>query len=238
MDLIHRDLIHRPVIDYLVQTILYFRDTYNISFMSVAPFSEPTANWYVLTTLKNKMDHLTSKMPNRWVWNNQATQEGCHFDLSSVISFVSTLAGSLKDNQLSTQIASPDEVAYSYTQSTLQSIPTADYADFQKINTHGYFDPPNSERASFAQVARSLNKKVWMSELGTGGQGIIPVSPGIRDLGGIGLARQIVADIYYIGVTAWVYWQALETNSVSLWITVSDSVTFLMVIDRLCRTGV
>ena len=49
-----------------------------------------------------------------------------------------------------------------------------------------------------------------MSELGTGGQAMIPVVYGTRELGAIGLARQMIADIYYIGVTSWVYWQVRQ----------------------------
>ncbi|TPX32521.1 hypothetical protein SmJEL517_g04342 [Synchytrium microbalum] len=178
--------------DYLANAILFYRDNYNISFMSVAPFTEPTANW--------------------WAYNANANQEGCHFDASSVVNFVNTLNTTLKSYGLTTQIASPDEVAYSYTQATLQTVSTKNMASFQKVNTHGYFDPPNSERAALGQYVQKIGKKVWMSELGTGGQTMVPAATGIRSLGGIGLARQIVADIYYLGVTAWVYWQALDTG--------------------------
>ncbi|TPX35107.1 hypothetical protein SmJEL517_g02457 [Synchytrium microbalum] len=176
--------------DYLVNTIKYYRDNYGLNFFSVAPFSEPTASW--------------------WADNAAGRQEGCHFDLSSVASFTSVLNSTLQANNLSTPIASTDDVAYSNTQASLQGLSSKQIAQIGKVNTHGYFDPPNSERASFGQVVQKYGKKAWMSELGTAGQAMLPDVAGIRNLGGIGLARQIVADIYYIGVTAWVYWQAVD----------------------------
>ncbi|TPX42156.1 hypothetical protein SeMB42_g03748 [Synchytrium endobioticum] len=175
--------------DYLAKTIIYYQTAHKLAFYSVAPFSEPTANW----------------------WDpQQGRQEGCHWDLPTANSFVAVLHSTLTSYGLNTLISSTDDVAYSATQLSLQKMNARDLGMFGKVNTHGYFDPPNSERASFGQVVAKTGKKAWMSELGTGGQSMNPAAYGIREFGAIGLARQIVADIYYIGVTSWVYWQAVD----------------------------
>ncbi|TPX32522.1 hypothetical protein SmJEL517_g04343 [Synchytrium microbalum] len=176
--------------NYLAQAVIYYRDTWNITFFSVAPFTEPTSYWW-------KYDNSTN------------TQEGCHFDQWILEPFLEVLTSTFKNKGLTKMlITGTDEVAYSYTQDDLTS---QSLKSVQKINSHGYFDPPNSERQSFGNVVRGRGLKAWMSELGTGGQTMNPTYS-IRNLGGIGLARQIVGDIYYSGVTAWVYWQAVDLS--------------------------
>ncbi|TPX38228.1 hypothetical protein SmJEL517_g00017 [Synchytrium microbalum] len=187
--------------NYIVQTLLYYKDTWNISIYSVAPFSEPTSNWWGL--------------PN---WCNQ---EGCHFDAGQLGPMMNTLTNTIASNGLNTIVAGSDEVDYAVAGSVLNGMSQTDLNSFQRINVHGYFDPTAAVRKSFAAVAQSVNKKVWMSELGTAGENMLPVTYGIRNIGAIGLARNIIGDIYFIGVTAWVYWQAIDQGDWGFIVTTS-----------------
>jgi hypothetical protein len=201
--------------DYLTATVRYFETNWSIPFVSVAPFSEPTANWWVYSSTGSTQEVSCHGKSDAFLYRSalasEVREQGCHFDMSSVQAFLNVMNKSLKAANMHIDLAAPDEVAYSTSQSDLQQM---NLSLFTKINTHGYFDPPLSERQSFGQVAAATGKKVWMSELGTGGQTMVPASPGIRELGGIGLARQIMADINFIGPAAWIYWQVIHRSPI------------------------
>ncbi|TPX46071.1 hypothetical protein SeLEV6574_g03453 [Synchytrium endobioticum] len=183
--------------NYVVDTLLYYNNTVGVEFGSVTVFSEPTSNWWG---------------PPDW-----CNQEGFHQDIGTLAPILRTLSHTIQSAGLSTIIAGTDEVSYDVAQSVLTSMSSSDLSTFQRINIHGYYDPAPSVRKSFATTARSVGKKVWQSELGTAGTGMQPVQYGIRQLGAIGLARNIIADVYFIGVTAWCYWQVMDQGDWGLY---------------------
>ena len=146
--------------------------------------------------------HKPSRQKSQW-----CNQEGFHQDADTLGPILSFLDQAIQNAGLQTIVAGTDEVSYDVSQSVLNSLSQSDLSTFQRINVHGYYDPAPSVRKSFAQTAQSLGKKVWQSELGTGSNTMVPAQYGIRNLGAIGLARNIIADIYFIGVTGWCYWQ-------------------------------
>ena len=79
-------------------------------------------------------------------------------------------------------------------------------------NTHTY-SGSNVDRARFAQLAHETGKALWMSETGSGGNGIG---------GNLALAQRLIDDMRYIQPEAWIDWQYMEEAN-DQWCTIRGS---------------
>ncbi len=173
---------------YLVDVCQHYRDEYGIEFKTLEPFNEPNTNY----------------------WHADGGQEGCHFGFDSQIAFLRVLAPILEESGLNTIIAASDE--------TSVGTSVAGYKEYQRAgvlklvdqwNTHTY-SASNTDRAQIGSLARSDGKRLWMSEVGSGGSGIG---------GNLSLMQKLIDDIRYIMPTAWIDWQYVEENG-DQWCTV------------------
>ena len=129
---------------YLATVARYAYDHWGITFQSVEPFNEPSANW----------------------WNYPASQEGCHFDTGLQNTIISDLRSALNNEGLGFMpIAASDENTYDEALSTWNSLTPAAQSDVAQINTHGY-EEGNGRRDLLYDAASSAGKSLWDSEYG------------------------------------------------------------------------
>lgn len=168
---------------YLVDVCKFYKDSFNIEFRTLEPFNEPMTNY----------------------WKCGGGQEGCHFDVSSMIAFTKVLSPILKASGLHTVIAATDET------SVAQSV--QDYNAFKndaeafgaigQWNTHSYSATP-ADRAKLSALTYSDSIPLWMSEVGAGGTGLS---------GNLSLSRKLIDDIRYLAPKTWVDWQYVEEGN-------------------------
>ena len=191
-------------VDYLTETVRAFRDLPefgNIHFESLDPFNEPCEGW----------------------WVKGGRQEGCNFSPHSIDKVVPLLATSLAEKGLSTEVSGIDSwadttaVVFSkLSQTTLNAI--------GRINVHGYFkfEPDSGKaserkanawhRAEVKKVAGRVGKRVWQSEAGPMGfKGKTELNNALK------MGVSLIMDVNQMHCCAWVYWQALETESDNCW---------------------
>ena len=176
---------------YLVDVCKHYKDVYGIEFKTLEPFNESVTNF----------------------WYANGPQEGCHFDYASQIKFVKVLAPILKESGLSTVISAADETNVGLAVEGFKQFISAG-ADklVGQWNTHTY-SGNNVDRARFAQLAHEAGKALWMSETGSGGNGIG---------GNLALAQRLFDDMRYIQPEAWIDWQYMEEAN-DQWCTIRGS---------------
>lgn len=172
--------------EYLVDVCKLIKEHYGIEFLTLEPFNESLSDY----------------------WYQNGSQEGCHFDASSQVEFLHQLAPALKKSGLSTIIAASDET------STAMALEAFDaYGDALDLigqwNVHTY-SATNAERELLSQKVRNKGLRLWMSETGNGGNGII---------GNLSLLQRLFSDIKHLHPTAWFDWQYIEEHG-DQWMTV------------------
>ena len=177
---------------YLVDVCKHYKDTYGIEFATLEPFNESATSF----------------------WYANGPQEGCHFDGRSQIAFIKVLAPILKASGLNTVISSSDETSVPISVSIFE-----EYQRDGKVldlvgqwNTHTY-SADDVSRSRIGSLARSEGKKLWMSETGSGGNGIG---------GNLALTQRMFSDIRMMLPSAWVDWQYVEEAN-DQWCTVRGS---------------
>ena len=182
---------YKDFANYLVEVCKHYKEEYGIEFRTLDPFNEPMTNY----------------------WYQSGSQEGCHFDFSSQVAFIKVLAPILAKSGLKTTISASDE--------TDIKIAVQGFKEYQKENATGYvsqwnshtYSANNRDRSRFGSLARAEGKVVWMSETGSGGNGID---------GNLGLAQRLIDDVRYIAPDAWIDWQYMEENN-DQWCLVNGS---------------
>ena len=176
---------------YLVDVCKHYKDEYGIEFKTLEPFNESVTGF----------------------WYANGPQEGCHFDFESQIQFVRVLAPILKESGLSTVISAADETNVGLAVEGFKQFIAAGADDLVgQWNTHTY-SGSNVDRARFAQLAHETGKDLWMSETGSGGNGIG---------GNLAMAQRLFDDMRYIQPEAWIDWQYMEEAN-DQWCTIRGS---------------
>lgn len=176
---------------YLVDVCKHYKDVYGIEFKTLEPFNESVTNF----------------------WYANGPQEGCHFDYSSQIKFVRVLEPILRASGLSTVISASDETNVGLSVQGFKEYKSAGVLPLVgQWNTHTY-QASNADRARLALLAHQAGKPLWMSETGSGGNGIG---------GNLSLAQRLIDDMRYIQPEAWIDWQYMEEAN-DQWCTVRGS---------------
>lgn len=167
---------------YLVDVCRHYKDEYGIEFRTLEPFNESQS----------------------WIWKKGGEQEGCHFDINSQIEFVKTLSPKLREAGLSTLISTSDENAIGESVNAFVAYRRAGILDLVgQWNTHSYVGT-DQERAKISALCRESGKRLWMSEVGDGGEGI---------RGNLAVARKLIDDMRFLMPSAWLDWQYVEENN-------------------------
>ena len=164
---------------YLVDVCKYYRDKFGIEFRTLEPFNEPMTDY----------------------WYAGGGQEGCHLDTQSQINFLRVLHPILQQSGLRTVIAASDETDVAHAVQDIRAFTQAGILDLVgQWNTHTY-GGNDHDRSRFGSLGRATGKPVWMSEVGSGGNGLA---------GNLALMQKMFQDIHYIMPTAWIDWQYVE----------------------------
>ena len=164
---------------YLVDVCKHYKDTYGIEFKTLEPFNEATTTY----------------------WYANGVQEGCHFDNQSQINFIKALYPVLQESGLATVISASDETSVPGSIGTYQAYASAGILDMvDQWNTHTY-SADGVSRSRMGSLARNGGKTLWMSETGSGGNGIG---------GNLNMAQRMFDDIRGMLPTAWIDWQYVE----------------------------
>jgi len=177
---------------YLVDVCKHYKDEYGIEFRTLEPFNESMS----------------------YIWHAGGEQEGCHFDVASQIEFLKILAPKLRDSGLSTTISASDENAVSESVEAFVAYRRAGIMDcIGQWNTHSYV-ADDMARSKISALCRESGLRLWMSEVGDGGEGIS---------GNLNLARKLIDDMRYIMPSAWLDWQYIEENNDQWGLVMTDN---------------
>ncbi|KAF7305233.1 Glyco-hydr-30-2 domain-containing protein [Mycena chlorophos] len=164
---------------YLANIAQKAKESWGVTFTSVEAFNEPSATYWVGT---------------------DGTQEGCHFDVSTMSSVIGYLSTELSSRGLtSTIISASDEETYDIATTTLSQYTSAALSKIGRINVHGY-EYGGGRRDTLYSAVKAAGKKLWNSEYGE------------DDATGLSLASNLMLDLYWLHNTAWVYWQVLDVE--------------------------
>ncbi len=167
---------------YLVDICMHYKNEHGIEFKTLEPFNEPMTDY----------------------WYRNGSQEGCHFDVSSMIDFVRVLHPILMASGLNTGISVADET------DVRQSV--KDFHEFRdagilglvaQFNTHTY-EGNDSARIALRELCDKEGLTLWQSETGSGGRGIA---------GNLSLAQRLVKDMRLMSPSAWLDWQYVDAES-------------------------
>lgn len=167
---------------YLVDVCKYYKEVHGIEFRTLEPFNEPMTNY----------------------WQANGEQEGCHFDVESQILFLKILHPILKESGLKTVISVSDETSVEQSVEDFLLYKQKGVLDLiDQWNTHTYI-ADNKNRAKISFLCKEENKRLWMSEVGGGSQGL---------KGNLKIAQKLIDDMRYIMPSAWIDWQYIEEGN-------------------------
>lgn len=176
---------------YLVDVCKHYKDEYGIEFKTLEPFNESVTGF----------------------WYANGPQEGCHFDYESQIKFIKVLEPILKESGLNTVISASDETNVGLSVNGFKAYQNAGIMPLVgQWNTHTY-SGSNGDRARVSQLAHEAGIPLWMSETGSGGNGIA---------GNLSMAQRLIDDMRYIQPEAWIDWQYMEEAN-DQWCTIRGS---------------
>jgi len=177
---------------YLATVAQYAATHWGVTFTSVEAFNEPSATYWVGPT---------------------GTQEGCHFDVSTMSTVIPLLRSELNSRGLTNTIVSAsDEETYDLAVSTFGSLSSTALGDIGRVNVHGYQYGGGRRDVLYSDVS-ATGKKLWNSEYGEG------------DGTGAQLVSNLMLDFVWLHPTAWVYWQVLDVSGWGLITADNDAKT-------------
>lgn len=172
---------------YLANIAAYAKQHWGIDFQSVEAFNEPSSAY----------------------WSDMGSQEGCHFEVSTMDKVIAYLAPALSERKLSAFVAASDETAYDLAVSTWNTLTTQSKNTISRINVHGYQGGGGRRDVLYSQ-AKAANKRLWNSEYGDG------------DGTGQSMFTNMALDFTWLHPTAWVYWQAIDITGWGLLVGNND----------------
>lgn len=130
---------------YLAEVALYAKDNWGITFDSVAPFNEPSADWWKGTT---------------------GTQEGCHFEVATMATVIPLMRTELNARGLSSMmVSSADENSYDAAVSTFNGLGSTATKSLGRVNVHGY-QGASGDRDGLYDLTSAAGLALWNSEYG------------------------------------------------------------------------
>lgn len=160
---------------YLANIAQRAKQDWGITFQSIDAFNEPSSAY----------------------WTAAGTQEGCHFQVSTMDAVIADLKNEIGRRGLSSFIAASDETSYDLAISTWNSLTSASKSAVTRINVHGY-QGSGGRRDILYSLAKQSGKRLWNSEYGDG------------DGTGQSMYTNMLLDFTWLHPTAWVYWQAID----------------------------
>lgn len=127
---------------YLATVAKYAQTNWGITFDSIDPFNEPSANWWIST----------------------GTQEGCHFASATQTAVIGHLRSELDNRGLTSLcVSASDENTYDSALSIWNCFNSTVQTQVGRVNVHGYQNGGGKRAALYSAVA---GKRLWNSEYG------------------------------------------------------------------------
>ena len=177
---------------YLVDVVEHYRREWGITFGTLDPCNEPGGNW----------------------WKAEKGQEGCRFGTSAQARIIKAVAATLKSRGLTTEVSAMDAHSIDWALSHVKAYDDEAKVAFKQLNVHAY---KGEYRAEVRNLAESLGKRLWMSEVdhagrvGEKGHDHESMAPPLK------LAEAIIRDLRVLQPEAWVFWQAVENEQYCIW---------------------
>lgn len=173
--------------DYLVDVCLYIQNELNINIDYLNPLNEPESDYWQAFSTK---------------------QEGCHFstgDSQSKMYEITFEALKRAHVENTIKLTGLDETSIDMTIEQLKQLSKKAIDVMDKVNTHAY---GGSKRIELREQVQKLGKKLWMSEVCVGD------SPHHHEdlKTALEISHIILKDLRELQATAWVMWQAIESE--------------------------
>lgn len=175
---------------YLIDVCQHYRSSFGIEFKTLEPFNEPETDY----------------------WRAGGGQEGCHFELSTMINFTKVIAPMLRKSGLKTVLAMTDETSVEQSVRDYEAfrLDTAAFNAIGQWNVHTY-EVDETSRMSLQNMAKADKMPLWVSETGLSGDGL---------KGNLQLTQRLFDDMRLLQPQAWCDWQAVEEDN-DQWCTVT-----------------
>jgi len=171
--------------EYITGVVQHYETNLGIHFETLSPINEPSGNWW-------------------WIGGGTGA-EGMFTPSTLHPALLNAVATALVSKGLSTQLASPEEVNHSVTNSSYSSYNQATRDLIAQINAHSYGATSNAAAAGLRNLAAANNTPVAVTEFGNNSSG--PLS------GGIDYAEQITRDLNILQTPTWTSWQAIVDSN-------------------------
>lgn len=173
--------------EYLAQVVLYYKESYGISFQSISPMNEPnTAYWSAFSP----------------------KQEGCHVSPGeSQSDILLATKKALEEKGLGDiLLVGTDETSTVLAASSFKKLSDDAKNALSRIDTHSYKIGKMDELQA---LAVENGKNLWMSEVD--GDGTLGTNSG--EMGaGLWLANKMISDIQGLMPSAWILWQGIDNH--------------------------
>ena len=162
--------------EYLVTVVRHLTDLDGVQFDLLTPMNEPGSDW----------------------WRFGGRQEGAHMSPDQQSRLINLMGPLLRQNGLSTGLEASEDNDEQGTVNAVKAYPASTRRELALIASHSY---SANAPAGLRDLARSLDRPLWISEYGDG------------EKSGLKLARRIRDDLAQTRATGWIYWQFAEPDS-------------------------
>src|SRR5690625_182560 len=168
---------------YLTRVVEYLKNELDIDIQTLSPINEP----------------------NNGYWGAGGRQEGSNWNYDSQAKIINEVARQLEDLNLDTVVSGVDETNPQRYRESWESFNEKTRNHIKQMNVHTY---GTDGRSAVRDIAKGEEKRLWMSEVDIGPDGIPQNFENIEP--GLALSERITSDIMNLEPRAWVLWQAIE----------------------------
>ncbi|MBY7142884.1 RICIN domain-containing protein [Virgibacillus sp. NKC19-3] len=168
---------------YLTNVVEYLQEEIDIDIQTLSPANEP----------------------NNGYWGALGRQEGSNWAPASQAKIINETADQLEKLDLDTVVSAMDETNPQVFRENWETYEETTKANVGQMNVHTYWP---AQRSSIRDIAKGEGKRLWMSEVDLGPDGIPQDFDNIEP--GLALSERISSDIRNLEPEAWVLWQAIE----------------------------
>ena len=196
-----KDAYYDDFADYLTEVVKYYHDSLNVTFKTLAPVNEPS---------------------NAWAANG--VQEGCHFSSANLVKIYTEVYNKLQAKTMSGYCSLSAMECYNAreTYNEINKFSDSMLSKITQINTHSYTKLDSiTQYQDLYNLAKSKNKKLWMSESG-------PLEIGNYQgfQNNLKMTDALIRDMRNLKPVAWCDWQYLDQGNVWGHVQYDSTATF------------
>jgi len=183
-------------VEYIVQVLEYFKNTYKIEFDVLTPTNEPLQEWWI-GECQGKINSVSSFA------KKSGTSEGCHFSSKDQVVLFTLLKEALIPLKVKTVLGVSNEASVPKTLDTLEVFTKNEKTHLvDHITLHSYWGS-QKDRQSLSNYSKKFRTGITMTEWGQPLDKGEQTDANMQLEGGIGLAKHICNDINSMGCREW-----------------------------------